>query len=135
MVSDGISLTYTCDLVASSLSVYGMTSLHKGYPLGGDYGEPVATLTMTFADGSRQTVTLRNGQEVTTVFGVNMSSRIEPYAENAQRLATFGFDKNFEYYVCNRLMIPIHTTTALRRVTVASANTGYDLLVYGISGD
>lgn len=135
VVGDGISLSYSCDFAAASLSLYGMTSLHKGYPLGGAHGEPVATLTLAFADGSQQTVTLRNGMDVTTVFSVNMSSRIEPLAENAPRLATFGFDKNFEYYVLNRLVIPTNSAAELRQVTVTSADNGYDLLLYGICGD
>lgn len=134
VVGDGISLTFTADFSTECLTLVGMTTLAKGYPLGGAYGEAVATVTLSYEDGSERTVTLKNGEDVTTVFGLNFSSRINPVAENACRLATFGYDKNFEYYVLNGLPIATNSTASLRQVTVISANNGYDLLLYGISG-
>ena len=135
VVGDGVTLTYACDFTADALELIGLSCLHKGYPLGGDYGEAVASVTVTFADGTEQTVMLRNGEDVTTVFGLNLSSCIEPWAENSPRLAVFGYNKNFERYILNVRRLPLPQGSAVRRVTVVSADNGYDLLVYGIIGE
>lgn len=125
------------DRKSNTITLYGLCSLNKGYPLGGGYGEAAMEVIMESASGECIRKTLRNGQELTTVFMTNGSSRIEPFAENAQRFASFGYDKNFEMYVMNRLEIPVTCQDRLARITVRSLNKGYEVLLYGIgwSGD
>ncbi|MBQ8893747.1 MAG: hypothetical protein IJ043_04985 [Clostridia bacterium] len=50
---------------------------------------------------------LRNGMEVTTVFTLHGSSRIVPIAENAQKIANFSYDKNFEQYILNKIQLSV----------------------------
>lgn len=116
----------------NAIALYGLCSLNKGYPLGGEYGEAALEVIMESVDGECIRKTLRNGQELTTVFMTNGSSRIEPFAENAQRFASFGYDKNFEIYVMNRLEIPVICQDRLAKITVRSLNRGYEVLLYGI---
>lgn len=116
----------------NAIALYGLCSLNKGYPLGGEYGEAALEVIMESASGECIRKTLRNGQELTTVFMTNGSSRIEPFAENAQRFASFGYDKNFEIYVMNRMEIPVICQDRIARIIVRSLNKGYEVLLYGI---
>lgn len=132
LIKDQANFSFACDWQAEFLSVYGMASLVKGYPLGGDYGESVATMTVTYADASKDSFVWHNGIEITTVFALHNSSRIDPIAEKAERIARFGYEKNFEQYVLNRAVFRVDPAKKIREISVASANNGYAILVYGI---
>lgn len=69
--------------------------------------------------------------EVTTVFLLHGSSRIRPVAENAEKAAEFGYDKNFEQYILNKIQLSVEKTVL--KMTVSSADRGYALLFYGIT--
>lgn len=131
VVSDGCVFEISCEAGGSRLTIYGMTSLRKGYPLGGEYGETAAEIDVLYDDGSKKTVGVRNGKELTTVFELNMSSRINPIAENSERFASFGYDKNFEQYVMNKLDIELDTARTVEKIIVRSADRGYAMLIYG----
>ena len=121
-----------CDVSAKYLEIVGLVGLNKGYPLSGEYGEDVATLSITFADGNRQTYTFKNGVDVTTVFTTNLSSRINPVAENSEKFAEFGYDKNFEKYIINSMKLKLENQSSIKEIVVKSLNNGYGLLIYGI---
>ena len=55
---------------------------------------------------------MRNGMEVTTVFLLHGSSRIRPVAENAEKAAEFGYVKNFEQYILNKIQLSVEKTVA-----------------------
>lgn len=129
VLTDGGSFSVDCR--TKTLTLYGGVSMIKGYPLGGDYGETAATLTLFFEDGTTETRPLRNGMEVTTVFLLHGSSRIRPVAENAVKAAEFGYDKNFEQYILNKIQLFVEKT--IIKMTVSSADRGYALLFYGIT--
>lgn len=126
-------LSIDCDIRADTLCFWGMTGFLSGYPLGGDYGEAAVHATITYHDGYQETVVFRNGQEITTVFALNGSSRIDPVAENAKRIALFGYDKNFEYYLLNQVKIPVDGTKRIKTISICPENSGYAVLLYGIT--
>ncbi|MBQ2614195.1 MAG: hypothetical protein IJB80_02555 [Clostridia bacterium] len=133
ILCDGDSFTISCDWKTDTLKLYGMVSLTKGYPLKGEYGEEVATLIVDFQDGSNQKLVLKNGVDITTVFGLYASSRINPIAENSKRIATFGYDKNFESYILNESVLRFDKIKQMKSISLISKNNGYALLLYGIA--
>ena len=132
VVDDGTSIEIPVKIKADSITLLGLTCPKKGYPLGGVYGEEAAEIMIESVSGERICRRLCNGREITTVFMTNGSSRIQPFAENAERFATFGYDKNFECYVMNRLEIPVDFAEEIAKITMRSLNNEYAVLVYGV---
>ena len=132
LIDDNDSVLFNGGFSADKISLFGLTSMTKGYPLKGKYGEEVAEITITFEDGQVQKHTLKNGVDITTVFALRSSSRIDPRCENAERIAKFGYDKNFEDYVLNRLDINLIENSKIKDVKITSSDNGYALLIYGI---
>lgn len=132
VICDGTAISINCDICADTLTIAGLTSLTKGYPLMGEYGEEAARICLNYADGSCEDIRLLNGVHITTAFMLDKSSRINPVAEQSQRLATFNYDKNFEYYLINSLDIKLTANKKINKITITSANSGYSLLIYGI---
>lgn len=133
ILKDGTNVTLDCISNAARINIYGLTSLIKGYPLGGEYGEVAAEITFCFENSIEQTIPLRNGIEITTAFSLLASSRINPIAENSTRTAMFGYDKNFEQYVLNQLTVEFKNNSKLCKIKLKSSNKGYDVLLYGIT--
>lgn len=133
VLQDDTTISFECCIKAEQLKITGMTSLIKGYPLEGTYGEAVAHMIITYEDNTQQKAVFCNGRDVTTVFALNNSSRIDPIAENSKRIAMFGYDKNFEHYVLNQMEIPVDSSKQIKSVSICSENNGYALLIYGIS--
>ncbi|MBQ7321529.1 MAG: hypothetical protein IJW99_05485 [Clostridia bacterium] len=131
VLGDGGQLVYTCRRAVSRLTLLGLTSFCKGYPIGGALSEKVAQVKVVFADGE-QTYVLRNGREVTTVFATIASSRIDPIADRAPRFAEYSYDQNFEKYVINRLDLTWEGERTVDRVEITSRNRGYQLLMHGV---
>lgn len=132
ILQDNESVSFDCDFETDKITLFGLTSLLKGYPLSGDYGENVATVTIEFKNKEEKNVLLQNGTEITTVFETRGSSRINPVAQNSKKVASFGYDKNFERYVLNSFEIPLYKNKKVRRIKISSENNGYALLLYGI---
>ena len=133
VICAGVEVEAMCGFAAKEVSFYGMTSFSKGYPLSGTYGEDVAEVILFFEDGTEQHVILKNGEDVTTVFALRSSSIINPVAEHAERIANYGYDKNFEWYVLNKLVIQTESDKRIEKVKVKSMNNGYELLIYGMN--
>ena len=117
---------------AKTVTVIGLTSPTNGYPLGGAYGEEACVCTVVYEDGTTQAVPLQNGVHLTTAFTLNGSSRIDPLAELAERFAQFGYDKNFERYVINRLDIATQSEAAISRIEFKTTGDRYLPLIYGV---
>ena len=81
---------------------------------------------------SSRSFSLKNGVHFTTVFALNGSSKIDPLAEEARRFAIFGYEKNFEIYVMNRLDIKTDSTENILRVEFTSDSDRYLPLIYGV---
>jgi len=133
VLGDNDRLNFDCDIQTNKITITGMVSLEKGYPISGEYGEEVAEMILFFENGTVQSYIFRNGIDVTTVFELYKSSKINPVAENARRFATFGYDKNFERYVMNQIELPLNTHNQISKLNICSKNNGYTLLIYSIS--
>jgi hypothetical protein len=133
VMGEGSKLVYDCDRAIGRLTLVGLTSPLKGYPIGGELGQEVATVRIFTADGIRERI-LRNGREITTAYATLASSRIDPVADLAPRYAEFSYDQNFEKYVINRLDIDLGAPVRVERVEIESRGNGYQLLMYGLFG-
>ena len=116
----------------NSITLLGMTSLPKGYPIGGDYGEEAFELEVKAKDGGVKRYSLKNGIDFTFAATTLSSSRINPVAEKAERFAEFSYEKNFEQYVINRLDVDLGENIDVEQISIRSLNKGYKLLIYSI---
>ena len=116
---------------ATALSILGLTALVGGYPFGGGYGDVLATMQIRYKSGKTQVLELKNGVHITTVYATSGSSRINPIAEEAKRFALFGYDKNFEYYLINRLDVKVDGEE-IDRVVFSSDRNDCQILLYGV---
>jgi len=114
-----------------SLTLIGMTAFPGGYPLRGSvYGEALVCAKIAYTDGTQEERILKNGVDITTAYGLNFSSRIDPVAENAKRFATFGRDKNFDVYLMNRLALSVNPEKTVGEIELV-ALTDTPVLLYG----
>lgn len=127
-------LTLTVEDTFTALWVVGNVSLPYGYPVSGEYGAPAAEYVLQYADGTEETVPVRNGLELTTAFTVLGPSRIDPVAAHAPRALSFRYDKDREAYIANLFRIPTRPQP-LRTVTLRVSDPQYSVLLYGITGE
>ncbi len=116
---------------ADSIFVLGMTSLSFGYPILGDYGEDVAEILIRYEDGTKQEYIAKNGIDITTIYTSIGSSRVNPASQNAKRLLSFSYDKNFEEYIINHIEIKTKGE-AISQIEIKSLNSSYDVVIYGV---
>ena len=90
----------------------------------------VPTTTLAATDAS---VGGKNGIDFCLAYSSIGSSRINPLCENATRIATFSYDKNFEEYVVNKLDITVGKE--IENVVITPNNEKYKLLIYGVYGN
>lgn len=132
VIADNETVEIKGGFKTEGLTLLGLTSITKGYPLGGKYGEPVAEIIITYSDKTVYKTILKNGIDITTVFGLNGSSRINPVAEKSKRVAVFGYDKNFESYILNKATFTANCSKTIEKIEICSSNNGYTLLIYAI---
>ena len=130
VLGDGMTVIYEGDHLTDRVTLLGAVSFHRGYPISGEFGETAAAVTVICEDGEER-FPIRNGRELTTVFATISSSRIDPRADRAPRFAEFSYDKNFEWYLINRLDLPLNGLRRVRRIEITSADRGYTVLTYG----
>ena len=116
---------------ADKLLILGMTSLNYGYPILGEYGENVIEITVEYEDGEFLDYIAKNGIDLTVAYTSVGSSRINPVAENAKRIMSFSYDKNFEEYIINCLEIKVRNKP-ISQIKIKSLNTSYNVLIYGV---
>lgn len=133
VLEDEGKLTFNCNFKAKNISLLGLVSIVKGYPLEGEYGEDIAELQICYNDGEVTKFPIKNSVDVTTVFETKLSSKINPVAEKSKRILTFGYNKNFERYVINKQDFKTNPKKTINSITLVSQNNGYSLLVYGIT--
>ena len=117
---------------AEIISIIGLTSMTSGYPLGGDYGEEACRISINYKSGRKERVSLKNGEHITTAFALRGSSMINPVAAKSRRFLTFGYDKNFEIYVANRLDITVDCADEVESVSFSTNSDRYSMLIYGV---
>ena len=129
------TLTVPVSAQAKGLWIIGNTSMPKGYPIDGTYGEAVATYTVEYTDGSCDTHEMKNGEDFTTATGLHGPSRIEPYAENSPRVLRFRHEMAWEHYVVNARFIPTDPEKTVAFLTMQNAGNGYWPLFYGLTAE
>ena len=124
-------LVFECDTQAEEFSILGMVSLNHGYPISGGYGEEACEILITYSDGEVERYVAKNGVDITVAYTSVGSSRINPIAENAKRLLSFSYDKNFEEYIINCLDIKTKGKK-IESVKIRALNDDYKILIYGV---
>ena len=130
-IVDNVPLIFKGNGQKDSISILGMTSLSYGYPILGNYGDDIIEITIRYEDGEEQKYTAKNGIDITSAYTSLGSSRINPVAQNSNRILSFSYDKNFEEYIVNHLEIKTNGKTVLK-VEIKSLNKSYDVLIYGV---
>ena len=133
VISDGHPICVAVNAQASALYLVGNTSMPKGYPIDGAYGEAVATCTVRYADGSEDVTVLRNGIDVTTATAQHGPSRINPISARSPRVMQFHYHYDFEHYVVNLGKLTTDPHKEIRSLTISDAGNGYSLLLYGVT--
>ena len=113
----------------------GNVSMPKGFPIDGEYGEEVATYTVTYTDGSTEAHVMKNGEDFTTATGLHGPSRIEPYAANSPRVMRFRHEMAWEHYVVNARYLPTDPNKTVAFLTMQNAGNGYWPLFYGLTAE
>ena len=133
VVPFGESITIPVEQSAKAVYFFGNVSLPKGWPISGEYGEPIGGYTIRYADGTSTKRYLRNGEDITTVTGVFGPSRIDPRAANAPRVLSFSYDYDREQYHINLLKVPTESDQPITEIRIWVTGADYCLLTYGIS--
>lgn len=121
------------DASAAGLYVVGNTSMPKGFPIGGTYGERVCEYIVEYADGTSEMHEMLNGRDITTATAQHGPSRINPVAETSPCLLKFNYDYNFEHYVINLHTIETDSSKIIRKFKIKNVNNGYNVLFYGVT--
>lgn len=132
LISDGKTLEFECGGECRYITVLGAVSLPKGYPIASEYGESASEITVEYSDGKSKVFPMRNGIEFTAAISSIGSSRIDPIGEKVTRFASFGYDKNFENYIINRLDLDLGESKQVRKISFCSLGKGYNILIYGV---
>ena len=104
-----------------------------GHPTYGEIGEHVADYVIEYADGTTQTVALRNGIELTTVCSTFGSTKINPVVCGAIRAVTYSYNKNAENYIINMMKVETASAADVKSVSVRMVADDYCLLLYGVT--
>lgn len=131
LISDGNTVEFECGEECRYITLLGAVSLPKGYPIASEYGELAAEITVEYSDGEEKVFPMRNGIEFTAAISSIGSSRINPVGERVTRFASFGYDKNFENYIINRLELDLGESKQVRKISLSSLDKGYNILIYG----
>jgi hypothetical protein len=90
----------------TKLHILGQVSFPRGYPLLGQHGEQVAFYTLRYANGTTQSLPLRNGIEIAQSNCIDAASRITPAASAAQPVVEYVKDAAREHYQVLLLSVP-----------------------------
>lgn len=122
------------DAEADALYFIGQASIGHGYPMMGER-EEAARYEIVFDDGEIQTVSLRNGVEFASAFGLLGPSRIDPRASRAMRVLTIRYDTDWEVYHLNRLRVELPSRRHIASIRAVPLLKDYALLLYGITAE
>jgi hypothetical protein len=94
------------DATADRLLVLGNVTVPDGYPVIGNIRSTVGRYTVVYADGERQPVELRWGENVSRSNLIAVASRINPVTAHGERVILFPKDPVREVYQTRLLAIP-----------------------------
>lgn len=129
------TLTVPVDFAAKALWIIGNTSMPKGFPIEGAYGEAVATYTVVYTDGTKDNHVMKNGLDFTTATGLHGPSRIQPMAANSPRALRFRYEMAWEHYVVNVRRIETDPAKTVKALVLQNAGNGYLPLFYGLTAE
>ncbi|MFN7996847.1 MAG: glycoside hydrolase family 2 TIM barrel-domain containing protein [Bryobacteraceae bacterium] len=90
---------------ADRLLLLGNVTMPDGYPVMGRFGAAMARYTVVYADGERQEVPLRWGQEIARSNTISVGSRIDPATAEGERVLLFAKDPVREVYQARLLEV------------------------------
>lgn len=131
----GGSVRILCGKRCTLLNIIGNVTLSKGYPTDGAMGDVYGEYVLEYDDGSRVTIPLRNGIELTTAWGSFGSSRIDPQGAGVSRAFTLTHDLNWEIYHANLLRLHVDGGRLLQQITCTITVPDTTLLLYGITAE
>ena len=132
VVSVDTPLEVSVTEAASALWFIGQATMGKGYPIAGTRGEVYGQYLLSYADGSVQSVPLRNGYESATIFGLIGPTAFDPRAARTTRAFTLSYDRNWEIYHTGLLHLVLERTD-LAHIRVEVTHPDYFLTLYGIT--
>jgi hypothetical protein len=94
-------------MTANRLFFLGNVTVPDGYPITGIPGDRVGRYTVVYADGDRQEVVLRWGQEIARSNMIAVATRIDPRASAADRVITYVKHPTREIH--QTLLFPVET--------------------------
>ena len=121
------------DSSSDKIHLIGMTSMPKGYPIDGVFGEKIGEITVTYEGGEAEVIPLRNGYEITTTCAWYGPSRINPVASEAPRAIKFINDMDREHFVANLYSVAVDPLKKVGKITLRVTSEGYNLLLYGVT--
>ena len=121
------------EVKTDKIHLVGMTSMPKGYPIDGVFGEKMGEIIVTYEDGNTQVNNLRNGYEITTACAWYGPSRINPVASEAPRAIKFINDMDREHFVANLYSLTVDKEKKVEKITLRVTAEGYYLLIYGVT--
>ncbi len=127
------NLSFEIGAITDKIHLIGMTSMPKGYPIDGVFGEKMGEIVTTYSDGSETVTDLRNGYEITTACAWYGPSRINPVASEAPRAIKFINDMDREHFVANLYSLAADHSKKVEKITLRVTAEGYDLLLYGVT--
>lgn len=95
------------DAAADRLLVLGNVTVPDGYPVIGNIRTTVGRYTVVYADGERQSVELRWGENVSRANLIAVASRVNPITAHGERVVLFSKDPVREVYQTRLLAIPV----------------------------
>ena len=121
------------DANTEKIHFIGMTSMPKGYPIDGIFGEIIGEICVKYGDGSESVTALRNGYEISTACAWYGPSRINPVASEAPRAIKFINDMDREHFVANLYSHVVDASKKIEKITLRITAEGYNILLYGIT--
>lgn len=117
---------------ARELYVIGQVSMTDGYPVYGKQGDTAGEYRLCFADGTCQTIPLRNGIEIATVHCLRAATRIDPRGAAIVPAIDLCWNETSEMYRIQLLRIPLETVSPLTSICLR-AEKPYAVLLYGLT--
>jgi hypothetical protein len=94
------------ETTADRLLLLGNVTVPDGYPVIGNSGTKIGRYTVVYADGERQPVELRWGENVSRSNLIAVASRINPVTAHGERVILFPKDPVREVYQTRLFAIP-----------------------------
>lgn len=130
----GGAVRIAVDAQVRALWFVGQATLGKGYPACGTRGETLGVYRLHYADGSVQTLPLRNGAELVSACALVGPTRYEPRGSALCKAFTLSYDKNWEIYQANLLRIAAQAKP-LAFVEAEITDPDCHLLLYGLTAE